>query len=161
MPTVPLGRGLVEVIVNGTGGVLVTVKVVEPVLPESVAEMVLEPAATPLAKPELLLMVAKAVFELLQATEPVIFWVELSEYVPVAVNCCVVPRLIDGLVGVTAIETKVTFPGLLAVVAKLGTFQVAGVGGGIVGSVLPLVTKATESPYLVAVAIDEAFQART
>src|SRR5208283_3469778 len=32
---------------------------------------------------------------------------ELSEYVPVAVNCCVVPLAIDGLTGVTAIDCSV------------------------------------------------------
>lgn len=34
-------------------------------------------------------------------------WVVLSEYVPVAVNCCVVPFALAGLVGVTLIETSV------------------------------------------------------
>ena len=34
-------------------------------------------------------------------------WVELSVYVPVAVNCCVVPRAMLGVAGVTAIDTKV------------------------------------------------------
>jgi len=33
--------------------------------------------------------------------------VELSEKVPVAVNCCVVPLAIEGLAGVTAIDTSV------------------------------------------------------
>jgi hypothetical protein len=33
--------------------------------------------------------------------------VELSEKVPVAVNCCVVPFAIEGFAGVTAIDTSV------------------------------------------------------
>ena len=33
-----------------------------------------------------------------------------SEYVPVAVNCCVVPFGIDGFAGVTAIDTRVAGP---------------------------------------------------
>jgi hypothetical protein len=33
-----------------------------------------------------------------------------SEYVPVAVNCCVVPLAIDGFAGATAIDTGVAVP---------------------------------------------------
>ena len=33
-------------------------------------------------------------------------WVELSVYVPVAVSCCVVPRAMLGIGGVTAMETS-------------------------------------------------------
>ena len=35
------------------------------------------------------------------------FCVELSEKVPVAVNCCFVPLAIEGFAGVTAIDTSV------------------------------------------------------
>ena len=33
-----------------------------------------------------------------------------SEYVPVAVNCCLVPLAIDGFAGATAIDTRVAVP---------------------------------------------------
>ena len=43
----------------------------------------------------------------LQVTEPVRFCVELSENVPVAVNCSKVPFAIERLAAVTAIDTNV------------------------------------------------------
>jgi hypothetical protein len=52
--------------------------------------MVLVPTATPLASP-LALMVATVVVAEAQVTWLVMFWVLPSEYVPVAVNCCVAP----------------------------------------------------------------------
>jgi hypothetical protein len=55
------------------------------VTPFCVAEMLLEPMAAPLAKP-LVLIVATAVFEVLQVAEPVRFCVLPSLNVPVAVN---------------------------------------------------------------------------
>jgi hypothetical protein len=54
-----------------------------------------------------LLMLATPVPDELQVAEFVRFWVLPSEYVPVAVNCSVVPKAIDGLAGVTAIEVKI------------------------------------------------------
>ena len=42
-----------------------------------------------------------------QVTEPVRSAVELSEYVPVAVNCWFAPAAIDGLAGVTAMLCSV------------------------------------------------------
>ena len=42
-----------------------------------------------------------------QVTLAVIFCVELSLYVPVAANCCVDPKSIDGAAGVSLIETNV------------------------------------------------------
>src|ERR1700719_1254331 len=72
--------------------------------------MVLVPVPTVLAKPALLI-VATAVFEELQVTELVRFWVLLSLYVPVAVNCCGTPLATEGFAGVTAIEVKVAAVG--------------------------------------------------
>ena len=77
------------------------------VMAPSLAVILVVPAATAVAKP-LALMVAVAGVPLVQVTEPVIFAVELSEYVPVAVNCWVALTPIVGLIGVTAIETRVT-----------------------------------------------------
>jgi hypothetical protein len=67
--------------------------------------MVVLPAPTPLANPAEL-MVATAVAEDAQVTWPVMFCVLLSEYLPVAVNCCVPPVAIVGFAGVTVIEAS-------------------------------------------------------
>lgn len=51
---------------------------------------------------------ATLVLSEIQVTELVMFWVEASLKVPVAVNCCVPPRLTDGVPGVTAMEVSRT-----------------------------------------------------
>lgn len=84
------------------------------------AVIVVEPAATPVASP-VFEIVALLVFDELQVTEPVIFCVVLSEYVPVAVNCCVAPGAILGLAGITAIETNVAFCAVIVNVAVFST----------------------------------------
>jgi hypothetical protein len=68
----------------------------------------------------------------LQVTVLVIFCVELSLNVPVAVNCCVFPAATDGFAGVTAIDTRVAFvtvsvvdpttPPLVALIVELPAF---------------------------------------
>ena len=63
------------------------------------------PAATPVASP-VPRTVAKLVSEEDQVTLPVMSCWLLSEYVPVAVNCCVPLTNMDGPAGVTAIETS-------------------------------------------------------
>ena len=83
-----------------------TVKVVLPETEFSVAEILLVPAATAVASPPALI-VAVPVVEDVQVTWPVMFCVLPPEYVPVAVNCCVVPVWIAGLAGVTAIDVGV------------------------------------------------------
>jgi hypothetical protein len=65
------------------------------------------PAATPVANPVAAPIVANAVFDDFQATLVVMFFVELSVYVPIAVNCCVFPATIEGDAGVTAIDLSV------------------------------------------------------
>jgi hypothetical protein len=67
-----------------------------------------------------LLIVAKDPVEELHVTDSVIFCVVLSEYVPVAVNCFVVPFAMLGLVGVTAIEDSVAFVTVRVVVPETG-----------------------------------------
>ena len=84
----------------------VTVNNVEPTTDPNVALMVLVPIAAAVAKPPLA-MVAVAVVPDAQVTEAVTFFVLLSVYVPVAVNCCVRPLAIDGLAGVTAMDCSV------------------------------------------------------
>src|SRR5271167_5013755 len=71
-----------------------------------VALIVVLPAFNADANPPLL-MVAVVVLEDAHVTLAVRFCVELSLYVPVAVNCCVLPAATDGFTGVTAMDTSV------------------------------------------------------
>jgi hypothetical protein len=64
----------------------VTVKVAVPDMLPDIALIVVVPAATAVAIPAFDIL-ALLVSEEVQVTEAVIFCVELSEYVPVAVNC--------------------------------------------------------------------------
>ncbi len=67
-----------------------TVSTVDPEILPDVALIVAGPAAAANASPldpAALLIVAMAEFEELQLTAAVRFWVVLSEYIPVAVNC--------------------------------------------------------------------------
>jgi len=64
------------------------------------------PVPTPVASPAELI-VATVVVPEFHVTLAVRFCVLLSVYVPVAVNCSVVPFAIEGFAGVTAIDTKV------------------------------------------------------
>jgi hypothetical protein len=83
----------------------VMVKSVDPVMDPEVAVIELWPVAMVLASP-LVLTAATPTAELLQVTELVRSRVLPSVYVPVAVNCWVVPMAIDGFAGVTATDTK-------------------------------------------------------
>src|SRR5712692_2211946 len=67
--------------------------------------MVVLPAASVVAKPAVL-MVATVVLVELQVTVLVRFWVLLSLYVPVAVNCCGVPKDTVAEAGETVMETS-------------------------------------------------------
>ena len=78
----------------------VMVRVAVPVLPLKAAVMVAVPAATPVARP-LLLIVATSVFDELQITCVLISWLVPSEYMPEAANCLVFPTGTLGLLGVT------------------------------------------------------------
>src|SRR5271163_3447852 len=84
----------------------VTVRTVEPLIDDDVAEIVEVPIAAPLARPAALI-VAVAVVPEDHVTLDVTFCVEPSLNVPVAVNCCVAPLAIEGFAGVTAIDFKV------------------------------------------------------
>ncbi len=88
----------------------VTVSVAVLVIPPDVAVIVVEPAATDAAKPldpTALLIVAIPAFDELHVTAAVRSCVELSEYVPMAVNCWVAPNAMLGPVGVTVRDTSV------------------------------------------------------
>ena len=88
----------------------VTVSVAVPETLPDVAVIVVEPAATAVAnplEPAALLMLATDAVDEFQVTDVVRFCVELSEYVPVAVNCCDAPCAMVGLAGVIARDTSV------------------------------------------------------
>src|SRR5262249_50680879 len=101
-PTVAAGSAAV-VMVSGPG---VTVSPVLPLTAPSVAEIVVVPAATPVASP-VELIVAAAVLEDAHVTWLVRFCVLESEYVPVAVYCPVAPAVSVALAGVTASDVSV------------------------------------------------------
>ena len=83
----------------------VTVNNVEPVTPPDVALMFAAPCCTLVAKPVLAMVAIDCVSEL-QVAVDVRSCVVPSVNDPVAVNCCVVPRAIDGFAGVTAMDTS-------------------------------------------------------
>jgi hypothetical protein len=104
-------EGFAGVTVIDTSTAAVTVRVVEPpmLVPGSVAEMLVEPIETLVARPWLppaLLTVATPVLVELQVAELVRSCVLPSLYVPVALKDSVVPSAIEGFVGVTSIETS-------------------------------------------------------
>jgi hypothetical protein len=102
--------GLVGVIARDMSVAGFTVSMVDPDMLPDVAVMVLVPAATEVARPfepVTLPIDATLVLEEFQATVSVRSCVVLSENVPVAVNCWVVPLAMLGLVGVIARDTSV------------------------------------------------------
>src|SRR5208282_3336857 len=83
-----------------------TVKVVDPLIAPEAAAIAVCPGVRALASPPVLIVATAAVDELHIAVL-VRFCVLPSLYVPVAVNCWVVPAEAEGFAGVTAIETSV------------------------------------------------------
>src|SRR5579864_1257691 len=83
----------------------VTVSLVVPVTEPELAIMFALPGATPVAKPAAL-TVATVVDAEVQVTEFVRSCLLPSLRVPVAVNCCVAPWVIEGVAGVTASDAK-------------------------------------------------------
>lgn len=87
LPAVMLGDAGVTAMLESVGALTaVTVSEAVPLTPFSAAVMVQVPAATPVARP-LVLMLAQAALEEVHATCVVRSEVEPSEYLPVAVNC--------------------------------------------------------------------------
>jgi hypothetical protein len=84
----------------------VTISVVVPEIDPDTALIVVDPASTALANPPVAI-VAIDVREEPQLTDVVRFCVELSEKVPVAVNCWVSPTAMLGPEGVTDMDTRV------------------------------------------------------
>jgi hypothetical protein len=88
-----------------------TIRLVVPDIEPNVAVItdVLVTKLTPVARPAVLIVATASVADV-QVTSDVISLVVLSEYVPVAVNCCVPALVIDGLAGVIAIDESVAEP---------------------------------------------------
>ena len=76
------------------------------VTPVKLAVILLVPVPTPVANPAALIVATVVVAEF-HITWLVMFAVVVSLYVPVAVNCCVLPLEIDGLTGVIAMDFNV------------------------------------------------------
>jgi hypothetical protein len=98
--------GFAGVTAMDCNGAAVTVSNVDPEIDDDVAVIVEVPTPAPLARPDALI-VAVVVVPDDQVTVDVRFWVVPSLNVPVAVNCCVVPLVIEGFAGVTAIDCSV------------------------------------------------------
>jgi hypothetical protein len=100
--------------IDAEGGVMLidckmaglTVSVVTPVSVATCAVITEAPTLLPVARP-LALIVATLVLLEVNVAPGVRSCVEPSEYVPVAVNCCVTPFAMIGLVGVTVIRASV------------------------------------------------------
>jgi hypothetical protein len=101
--------GVAGVTANDISVAAVTVSVVDPLTPPTLAVMFAlptpAPLATPGAGPPVLIVLTPGVSEL-HSTVLVMFCVLPSVYVPVAVKACVVPSGITGTAGVTAIVTS-------------------------------------------------------
>jgi hypothetical protein len=101
--------GLAGVTAIDTNIAVLTVSVVVPLTEPELAVMFALPTptllATPGVGPPVLIVLTPGVSEL-HSTVSVMFCVLPSVYVPVAVNCSVVPSGITGTAGVTAIDTS-------------------------------------------------------
>ena len=91
----------------------------------NLAVTVVDPTATAVANPlapSVLLMVPIPASDEVHVTLDVRSCVELSVYVPTAVNCCSVARAIDGLTGVIAIETRLVVTLMVALAVTFPIF---------------------------------------
>ena len=98
--------GFAGVTAMETSAAVVTVRAVVPETAPDEAEIVVVPVATDVARP-VALIVATTVLDDVQLTDVEISCVLLSEKVPLAVNCWVIPVAMAGFAGVTAMETSV------------------------------------------------------
>lgn len=105
---------------NGDDGVIVidetgdVERIKEPcMLPEAAVMVVVtvetmaEDAVASPFEPAILLMSTTDLFDVVQVTDDVMFWVLWFEYVPIAVNCVLVPGAMLGSAGVMERETSV------------------------------------------------------
>ena len=119
--------GLNNVAPEGGGGgtVVVTVTVVLPAMPFSMAVMVEAPLRMPVTSPAPVTE-ATGMFDDDHVTCDVRSRVVLSEYVPVAFICCVLPAAMLGLTGVTATEISEALAAVtVTVVEPCTAFEVA------------------------------------
>jgi hypothetical protein len=108
IPFTPIFAVLGVTAIDFKVGPLLTVSCAVPVIVPSVAVMVTgPPAATPVASPVEAPTVAVAGADEVQVDCSVTSFVELSENVPVAVNCCIAFTAIVAVAGVTLIDTNV------------------------------------------------------
>ena len=91
-----------------------TVKTVDPVTNAEVALMVADPVPMLVASPTLLMLAVETVSEAHVAVE-LRSCVLPSLNVPVAINCCVVPKAMKGFAGVTAIDCRTAAVTLIVV----------------------------------------------
>jgi hypothetical protein len=112
-PTATEGFAGVTAMETNVGAAAVTVRVVEPSMFPEVAVIVAVPGPLAVAKP-LAAIVATFRFDELHVAVVVRFWMLPSLYVPVAVNCCVLPFVIEGVAGVTVMVCNVA-PGKLEI----------------------------------------------
>jgi hypothetical protein len=154
---VPLAiDGFVGVTAIETSVAGVTVSVVEPTTVSSVALMVVLPVVAPLARPcEPAAFEIVAVVVLVEAhrTLSLMSCVVASVYVPVATNCWVVPFAIDGIAGVTPMETNwaaVTVSVVLPVTPfKVALMVVTPMATDVAKPSLPLAFEMVAAPGLV------------
>ena len=99
-------EGFAGVTATETSVAAVTVSVVLPEMEPEVARIVVEPAPTAVTRPAVLI-VATVPAEELHVAVLVRSCVVPSLNVPVALNCCVWPLVIEELAGVTAIDARV------------------------------------------------------
>ncbi len=95
-------------IANDARSAAFTLTGVLPLTEPDAAVIVTLPRLSAVTRP-LTVMDATLDFDELHVTVPVMFCVEPSENVPVAVNCCKVPSGRDAFTGVTAMELRVAF----------------------------------------------------
>ena len=122
--------------------------------PFRAALMVVDPTATPVAspfEPAALETVAVVGADEVQVAWLVMSWWVLSENVPVAVNCCVVPLAIEGLGGVTAMDWRVAE--VTVTLVEPWTFKLVAVMVAVPGAIAvtspPLETVATAASEVV------------
>jgi hypothetical protein len=153
-PNVPLGGGVIVIVI----GEFETVSCAVPTIFPSVAVIVTgPPKPTPVANPVAAPIDATSVLEEIQCDCAVTSLVELSENVPVAVNCCVPFTAIVTGFGVTAIDFSVTLlPVTVSCAVPVTVPSVAVIVMGPPGA-LPPVAKPVFAP-IVAVSVSDDVQ---
>jgi hypothetical protein len=124
--------GAVIVIARSAPAPAVTVKapVFNTVAVPKAGVIAVEPAATPVASPGLVvLIVAKPVGTVVQVTRLVMSFSVPSLKFPTALNCCVCPTAIDAVVGVTAIDCNVAFAPVPIENTTTSSSGIPGLGG--------------------------------